>query len=285
LNCLYDSRLAWYIVPALRSSALSLLSIFKMNALDLLFDFAALMSTSSAMTLLPNTNSALDIPAQGPTPKAISNETQMLVSHEDQLQQTIGPQASLHSQLAHNIPSIHHHDDTITAFSRPGANPLLQAPGTWPLVSFPPQHPGIQQRTHLPQQHQLIPFSELDCEFACGLRPSQQCHCAHRSMASACYAFGCAPPWDANQYPLQQPEPVPQQMLHLTGNKLPCECNCEDCYFGQSYHCQYFPPHSYVLKDKWTSVEPRETWGQNQHEAMRWRDNGQDAMGGGAQQY
>jgi hypothetical protein len=234
-----------------------------MNALDFLFDFVALMS-SSAMSLPPCTNKVQDVPAQEPQASdllliqgaQVPNNNN---GHPQQATQTPYP------QVAAELPSISLHEDNIAAFSRSHASDVNQKPIVWIPEPPYPQHAqyaaSSHQSPHLPDYSQLTPLPGFDCNFPCGHHPNQRCHCMYIPTAEVCTSYGSTSPYAHDQMSLQ----APQQFQYLPGDRVMCEYDWDNHYFDQPCKRQYFPAHNHSMKNgRHVPVIPQEMWDINQ---------------------
>lgn len=235
-----------------------------MNALDFLFDFAALMSSSSAITLPPCTNNVQDVLAQESQASdlLLIQGTQVPINNNGHPRQAI---QTPHPQMTAGLPSIPLHEDNIATFSSAHASDVDQKPIDWIPAPHCPQHAqhavSSQQPPHFPDYSQLTQLPGFDCNFPCGHHPNQRCYCMYTPTAEVCTSYGCTSPYAHDQMSLQ----VPQQFQYLPGDGIPCEYDWDNHYFDQPWQRQYFPPHSYSMKDGgYVPVIPRERWDSNQ---------------------
>jgi hypothetical protein len=200
-----------------------------MNALDSLFDFAALMSTSSAMTLPP------PAPAQAiPPAKASTYIPPTYNPHMHQPPQPQYRQNNFYSQLVSTVLPIHQHKDRHTTLQVPQLERDL---GSWhsaPLLSTQVEsaqhHYGIWQPDF--NKH-----TDLTHEFPCVHHPNQLCNCTSPPPTPECYGAGCAPLWDGDQLSSQQLGRVPQTLRRGAVDGGPGEYVCGDCYLGRPCGC------------------------------------------------
>ncbi|KAF1928023.1 uncharacterized protein M421DRAFT_92844 [Didymella exigua CBS 183.55] len=227
-----------------------------MNALDFLFDFADLMSTSSAMKLPPGTNKyAQDTQAS----KALS--TTAVPSQSSQYQ---GEVQQPSQQLGAGIDSIlvPQSENDMATFSRTHVESAIQHPIDWVLSPQFMQQPYMQEHSLLFPEHLRLPSSE-DLSFGFDItylhHHDQSCHCTHMPPPSMRFQHGCMIPsgWNVQQPHLEHLEPELHHLLPLPTEGLTYGNNCEHHVPGQLFACEYYPPHSYWAEDGCVPVAPR----------------------------
>lgn len=221
-----------------------------MNALDSLFDFATLMSTSSAMTLISESND-LNESAQDtqtfktrPATAALAQSCQM-PHHSQHIDDNI-----------HQLPQTEH---PIVMFSRAHFDSGNQHPFGWipePLCSqrmpMQVQHPPVPEYSRLPAYE----TPAFDCYgLPCGHHPSQRCHCNFDFPPSRRYLQGSVPSAGNAQHLLLGPsgpelqyfQQLPVDVLihgeHALERLLPPHCFYED-------GSEITTPHSVALQYK-----------------------------------
>jgi hypothetical protein len=217
-----------------------------MNALDSLFDFAALMSTSSAMTFIPDPNdsngsaqgtqtskgcSASIAPAQSSqVPGRMRHRSQQLHSNMHSLPQIEVPIATL--SRAHVDPKNQHSIDWISA------PPFLQE------MSVQGQHPFLPDHSRLP----AYDVPAFDCyDVSCSHYPTLRysCNCTFPLLRR--YQQGPMVPntEDDQRVLLEQYGPEPQHFQQLPAN----------VFSGEAYVLgQQLPPHSCRIENSCESV-------------------------------
>jgi hypothetical protein len=196
-----------------------------MNPLDLLFDFAALMSTSSAITLPPKTNETPPghhTSTQDPSSKAPSSANDTLTAcYQGQVHWS----APL-PQQDRGATSVLDQEHTIAFFPRDHACESDSHPlNHLPVTSYA-KHAWKQQYPRHAEL-QCSQDTDLGCVYACGHRSSQGCQRAalppaldHQTMASHTInnqASGYTLPWTIESHQFQHMEPGIPRLQHFTG--------------------------------------------------------------------
>lgn len=246
-----------------------------MNALDSLFDFAALMSTSSAMTHSPDSKRTPDNPAHtAQTSKAPPSQAPQIQLHYDD-------HPTHHQPPAQNPtnPSLPHYEPKPAAFSRSHADPTHQRPIDWiPASSYSLQAPHSQD-PQLPAYHHLPDFSGFDCDFACGHHPDQGCRCAYVASLPVCSPYGCVSPVEVRRVGVPHAEMGVVEFQDGAGG-LVCGYGCEERYFGRPCQCVQFALQGCGGGGERVSVAQGEMWMGGQEGSGVWYSDGQ-IMGGG----
>ncbi|KZM25941.1 hypothetical protein ST47_g3007 [Ascochyta rabiei] len=205
-----------------------------MNAVDALFEFAALMATSSAMTLEPDTINAPNRSAQG---SSASNDPAIPKiarppSHNAPVQQALHPQSKKYTQPALPSPPAHQHERILEP---------------WPMETYLPQQSGEyqqawpsepqQQQQQQKQQH-FAQLPNFECTLPCGHHPYQQCQCAYIPETSA-YA---AAPWGMGCGSSQQAEAVRRQVRYVSDED---GYGCGEGCLRQQGRCENFLMRGY----------------------------------------
>src|SRR5690242_18988354 len=190
-----------------------------MNALDSLFDFATLMSTSSAMTLASDTNDCPGILSRtSQMSSAAAQSTQIPCGHGNQSQQHV------HTQLEACAPSNIMHKQSLVDVSRAGTHQIGQSDLDW--------FPAPQQLRTPYAQYQSLDQSEGQ-HLTRASAPDREFDFSHCTSMPMGY--------------LQQPS-APQYLQQMPDQQLPWHHVCHDqpC-FPPSNH-QFFPPlgHDFV---------------------------------------
>ncbi|KAF9694584.1 hypothetical protein EKO04_007403 [Ascochyta lentis] len=167
-----------------------------MNALDLLFDFAALMATSSAMTRAPTSTNPSHPPArESPTP-SISKATAPPLRN-DPTQQTPLPQNDIYSQHSLDIPLAPQHEQFVEPWSVPEQQGVGEYQHVWTSEPVPQQQQRQQQQQYQRQLHQqhFTPLPGFTHSLPCGHHPDHQCQCAYIPETSLYAPYADAALW------------------------------------------------------------------------------------------
>lgn len=222
-----------------------------MNALDFLFDFAALMSTSSAMTQSPGAGKAPNLSVHQIHPSKASSS---LGSHipEGRLQPS---RHRLQSQPTRSIPSLPQEGNNMTTFSRTNADDVNNVPIEWiPTLPRSQNVPSTQHTSLLPNYSQLDHLSTLDCDLPCGQNPNQHCYCRHISPLVLSTSHDWVPPYVHDQSFMQ----FPQHFQQIQEEEVPCGYICDEPQSGQPCTGRYLPtqPYSIVESDMHIFSQP-----------------------------
>ncbi|KAF1362756.1 hypothetical protein EJ07DRAFT_174296 [Lizonia empirigonia] len=229
-----------------------------MNALDYLFDFAALMSTSSAMTVSPNADG---MPSKRP---AASQEAASISSssHDAPMPCSFENQPLRPPHLDDDNPSMPSQEDAMAVVPRSHGSDPEQNPNDWipapaHLQDLALQHNKYQLQVG-PRQFLQTPGSYS--ELICGHHPESQCHCRYLRPALNHPSVDCAPLWMQQAPQMQYSELEAQELQHVRQEDGVYEHGYEDGAFGQQHHGQDFPSHGFCGRDECMPVMSGEVW-------------------------
>lgn len=190
-----------------------------MNALDSLFDFATLMSTSSAMTLASDTNDCPEtLSRTSQISSAIAQRTQIPCGHGNQFQQHV------HTQPEACAPSNIVHKQSFVDVSRAGTHQIGQSDLDWFPAPQQLRNPCVQyQFLDRPEGQHLTQVTGPD-------REVDFSHCTSLPMGY-----------------LQQPA-APQYLQHMPDQQMPGNHVCHDQPCIPLGNHQFFPPlgHDFI---------------------------------------
>ena len=213
-----------------------------MNALDSLFDFAALMSTSSAMTLIPVPNDSNES-AQDMKPfKARSTTTAPVQSC-----QMLHPLQQIDGSM-HGLPQI---EKPIAVFSRAHIDSGNQHPIDWILA--PPFSQGklMQGQHSLLSEHSRVPAYETPAFDCCSHHLSQPCACNYGFTSSRSYQQDSMVPSAKNDQHMILGQAGPE-LQYFPGQQPPADVLSHEGHgLGQ-----LLSPHSFYAEDNYDSITP-----------------------------
>jgi hypothetical protein len=220
-----------------------------MNALDSLFDFAALMSTSSAMTLTPNPNNVSVVPTQDARTSQVPSATAVPA----QVSQSRERMQHHPQQLGGGMHSLPRSENNVAIFSGAQVNS-----GNQHSVDWAPAPPFMQQTLvqdcYPPMpEHSRLPLYEVptpDCDVPCGHHPIQRCNCKYMLPLSRRYQQGSIAPNAWNNEHLLLRHLGLQHSQQSLADGFPCE--------GQ-VPGQMSPPHGFCINDNCVPVVPYST--------------------------
>lgn len=217
-----------------------------MDALDSLLDFAALMSTSSAMTLVQESNNS-DLSAQSTQ----ISDAHSTITAPAQLFQARGRMEHHSPQLNSSVHSLPQSENPIATSSKAQADSIDRHPIDWiptpPLLQGLPaqgQYPLMPESSRLPA-YEACALDYRDIPYGC--LPSERCTCNYSSRLSRCHQHGSMAPSLSNDQHVLLDQYGPELQVC---QQLPADGFCgEACVLGQQ-----LPLHRFFIEDSRESV-------------------------------
>lgn len=206
-----------------------------MNALDSLFDFAALMSSSSAMTLRPayKTQNVLSQGAQRSKMLSVQG-AQLPHGPRNQAQR---PEPPSHTRSEAFVPLDAAYKARVPTCDMQ-QSALDWVPATLQLQNL--QYLGHQPLTYLAEHNQ---------DFVCSQHQYQSCQCTNIPM------------WNMHQPPLQYTELAPQYLQQVPDQGLPWYQPCQNQLCGPLNNHQSLPLPDYYSGGDSMPISPQDTMG------------------------